>query len=409
MTDYKKAQKILEENDQEQLLRFYGELSDSEKEELTEQILTLDFSVLASLIDRNRPSLRGKISPLSAMQIGDIQKNRERFTREGLSVIRAGKTAAVLLAGGMGTRLGSSGPKGTYDIGITRHVFIFQCLFENLMSSVKEADTWIHLFIMTSSRNDTETREFIKSHNYFGYKPEYVTFFIQDAAPAVDFNGKILLEEKYRIATSPNGNGGWFSSMVRAGLTGKMHDEGIEWLNVFSVDNVLQKICEPCFIGAVLQSGCASGSKVVRKAGPDEKIGVMCLEDGKPSVVEYIEMTDELRNTMDKNGEPAYNFGVILNYLFNVAELERVLSRKMPLHLAKKKIPFIDEKGFPVIPNEPNGYKFELFILDLIHEMPGCLPYEVMRNSDFAPIKNKTGVDSVESARELCRVNNIVL
>lgn len=178
---------------------------------------------------------------------------------------------------------------------------------------------------------------------------------------------------------------------------------------MFAVDNVLQRIADPCFVGAVLSGECASGAKVVRKCAPDEKIGVICLEDGRPSIVEYYELTDELMNAKDENGDPAYYFGVILNYLFRVGDLEKIRERKLPLHIVEKKIPYLNEKGEKVKPDAPNGYKFEQLVLDMIHELDGCLPFEVVREKEFAPIKNATGIDSVESARELCKKNGIEL
>ncbi len=148
---------------------------------------------------------------------------------------------------------------------------------------------------------------------------------------------------------------------------------------------------------------------MVKKCAPDEKIGVICLEDGRPSIVEYYELTDELMNAKDENGDPAYYFGVILNYLFRISDLEKIRERNLPLHLVEKKISYIDEAGNKVKPEAPNGYKFEQLVLDMIHEMDSCLPFEVERNREFAPIKNKTGIDSVESARELCKENGITL
>ena len=197
--------------------------------------------------------------------------------------------------------------------------------------------------------------------------------------------------------------------MKNNGMLDIVHNEGIEWLNVFAVDNVLQRIADPCFIGATIQRGCVVGSKVVRKNAPDEKVGVMCLEDGRPSIVEYYELTDELMNAKDEKGDPAYNYGVILNYLFKVQDLEKIMEEKMPLHIVEKKIPYLNENGEPVKPEAPNGYKFESLVLDMIHQMDSCLPFEVVRRKEFAPIKNKTGVDSVESARELLTENGVVL
>ena len=138
-------------------------------------------------------------------------------------------------------------------------------------------------------------------------------------------------------------------------------------------------------------------------------MGVMCLEDGRPSIVEYYELTDELMNAKDEKGEPAYNFGVILNYLFREKDLEELLAKKLPLHVVEKKIPYLDAEAKLVKPEEPNGYKFENLVLDMIHELDSCLPYEVVRDQEFAPIKNKTGVDSVESARELLKLNGVEL
>ena len=186
-----------------------------------------------------------------------------------------------------------------------------------------------------------------------------------------------------------------------------IHDRGIEWLNVFAVDNVLQRIADPGFIGAVIKSGLQSGGKVVSKASPDEKVGVLCLEDGMPSIVEYYEMTEEMRTLLNENGELAYKYGVILNYLFNVAKLEEICDKKLPVHIVDKKIPFMNDNGEYVIPTEPNGQKFETLVLDMVHMQDSCLAYEVVREKEFAPVKNATGVDSVDSARELLKANGV--
>ena len=194
-----------------------------------------------------------------------------------------------------------------------------------------------------------------------------------------------------------------------AGLIDKVHELGIEWLNTFAVDNVLQRIADPVFVGATIASGSACGAKTVRKAAPDEKVGVMCLQNGRPSIIEYYEMTPELMETKNENGDPAYNFGVIMNYLFREKDLERIVDEVLPVHIVEKKIPCLDENGNPVSPAEPNGYKFEQLVLDMVRELDSCLPVEVERTREFAPIKNKTGIDSVESARELCLKNGIEL
>ncbi len=404
--NYNEALEKLRAFGQEHVLRFYDELNDDEKNELLSQIERTDFTVIEQAAEGGK---RGKIAPIKAMTLSEIELGRERFERIGMEAVRAGKVGAVLLAGGMGTRLGYDAPKGMYDIGINRHVYIFQRVIENLMKVVERAGNYIQLFVMTSEKNHDATVNFFREHDYFGYDSGYIAFFMQDMAPAADYDGKVYMEAKNCIATSPNGNGGWFLSMKKSGLMELIEKRGIEWLNVFAVDNVLQNIADTAFVGAVLEGGYSVGSKVIRKVSPDEKVGVMCTDDGRPSIVEYIELTEDMLTQKDENGEYAYNFGVILNYLFKVDCLTGLLERKLPYHKSAKKIPYINEAGEPVKPEEPNGYKYEQFILDMIQMLDSCLPFEVEREREFAPIKNKTGVDSVESARELLKKNGIEL
>lgn len=404
--NYNEAMEKLKKYGQEHVLKYYDELPDEQRNTLIEQIDRTDFTVIGQAAETGK---RGIIAPIKAMTIPEIAMGRERFERIGMEAVKAGKLGAVLLAGGMGTRLGSDAPKGMYDIGISKPVYIFQRLIENLMKVVEKAGNYIQLFVMTSEKNHDATVGFFKEHDYFGYDKDYIAFFKQDMAPAADFDGKVYMEAKDSIATSPNGNGGWFLSMKKSGLLELVEKRGIEWLNVFAVDNVLQSIADPVFAGAVLEGGYSVGSKVIRKVNPQEKVGVMCTEDGRPSIVEYIELTEDMLTQRDENGEYAYNFGVILNYLFKVDKLVNLLERKLPYHKSAKKIPYINEAGELVKPEEPNGYKYEQFILDMIQMLDSCLPFEVVRGKEFAPIKNKTGVDSVESARELLRKNGIEL
>ena len=404
------AKKKLETFGQEHVLKYYDELSETEKKDLLTQIDETDFAVLENCKNLGKSEGRGEFSPLAAMQVSEIERRKDEFAAAGIKALKEGKVAACLLAGGMGTRLGSDNPKGMYDIGLTKPVFIFQRIIENLLDTVKQADgAYIRLFIMTSEKNNDATINFLKEHNFFGYPEEKITFFKQDMAPASDYNGKVYMEGKGRISTSPNGNAGWYASMLKAGLRDLIQKEGIEWIDIFAVDNVLQRIADPCFVGATLTAGVSCGAKVVRKNAPDEKVGVMCLEDGKPSIVEYYELSQEMMDAKDENGDPAYNYGVILNYLFNENDLYEIAKKTLPLHVVEKKIPYIDENANLVKPESPNGCKFEQLVLDMIHELPTCLPYEVVREKEFAPIKNKEGVDSVESARELCKLNGIEL
>ncbi|MBO5165490.1 MAG: UDPGP type 1 family protein [Lachnospiraceae bacterium] len=405
---YAVAKEKLGKYGQEHVLQYFEELNEVEQAELLKQVEATDFSVVEA-IGNEELVKKGKITPLKAMELAEIETNRDKYYQTGMEAIRAGRVGAVLLAGGMGTRLGSDDPKGMYNIGLTKDMYIFERLFVNLMDVTVQAGCPIHLFVMTSDKNHEATVKFMTEHAFFGYDAEYVHFFKQEMAPAADYSGKIYMESKSKMSTSPNGNGGWYISMKNTGILDIVKKAGIEWLNVFAVDNVLQRIADPVFVGAVLENNCVVGSKVVKKNAPDEKVGVMCLEDGRPSIVEYYELTEELMNAKDEKGDPAYNFGVILNYLFKESALAELLEKKLPLHVVEKKIPYMDKEGNFIKPEEPNGYKFESLVLDMIHEMDSCLPFEVVRNKEFAPIKNKTGVDSVESARALLKENGVEL
>ena len=400
---------ILREHGQEHIIEAYDALDEAGKEKLANQVAKIDWSMVAMAGHKELAQERGKLEPLSALEVNEINARKDEYEAKGLEAIKAGKVGAVLLAGGQGTRLGSDGPKGKYNIGLTKDVYIFERLIRNLQDVTDKAGCYVPLYIMTSDKNNDETIAFFKEKSYFGYPEEYVKFFKQEMAPSTDYDGKLLMEAKDSLSLSPNGNGGWFYSMSVTGILDDVHQRGIEWLNIFAVDNVLQRIADPVFVGATIDSGRVSGAKVVRKADPNEKVGVLCLEDGRPSIVEYYEMTEEIINSREANGELSYNFGVILNYLFRVDKLEEIMNEKMPVHVVEKKIPYIDKEGNYHKPETPNGYKFELLVLDMIHLLDNCLSFEVVRNHEFAPIKNKTGVDSVESSQALLKENGVEL
>lgn len=401
------AKRKLSASGQEHLLRYWDDLDEEQRSYLLEQIEGLDMDLLKLVQKDPGETPRGKLEPLGAVTIGEIQKKRQRYESIGIRALKENRVGAVLLAGGQGTRLGLDKPKGMLNVGVGKELYLFEQLIHNMLHVVDKAGKWIPLFIMTSEKNHKDTVDFFEEKGYFGYERTCVYFFVQKMAPSVGYDGRILMEEKYKISSSPNGNGGWFNSLASAGLLDKISELGIEWLNVFSVDNVLQKIADPVFVGAVIENGCVCGSKVVAKADPNERVGVLCLEDGKPSIVEYYEMTDEMIHSRDEEGKLLYNYGVILNYLFNVEVLTRIMNQNLPTHIVEKKIPYINDNAEYVKPEEPNGYKFETLVLDMIHMMDNCLSFEVIRDREFAPIKNATGVDSLESARELMKKNGI--
>lgn len=397
-----KVKEQIEKNKQKYLLKY---VNGSMPKRLEEQLLEYDWSYLKLIHEKQQE--RGTFSPLKATTLDEIERKASDYRKTGLEAIKATKVGAILLAGGQGTRLGFDKAKGMFNFGETKQKYIFQQLIENLRKVVDEAGAWVPLYIMTSEKNDADTRAFFEEHDFFGYHRDYVKFFVQEMVPAVDFEGNLLVEAEDSLAMSPNGNGGWFKSLLKAGLDKDILEKGIEWLNVFAVDNVLQQIADPVFVGATMQSGCVSGAKVVRKCDPYEKVGAMCLENGKPSIVEYYELTPEMAEAKGEDGALLYGFGVILNYLFRVDKLMETTSKNMPLHIVEKKVPYIDENGVSVKPETPNAYKFETLILDMVYMMDNCLPFEVEREKEFAPIKNATGVDSVESARALLKKNGI--
>lgn len=404
------AQNLLVGKGQEGLLKYWSELTEKERNILLSAVENMDWGF--EKVWRNPQDLSGagtEIKPIRGLTLAEIETRKEEYKKIGIEALQKGKVAAVLLAGGQGSRLGSDAPKGAYDIGITKHLYIFEQQVKNILEDVKEAGVYPPLYIMTSEKNHDATKAFWEEHGFFSYPKNEVVFFKQGMSPAVDFNGKIYLENKYTPALSPNGNGGWFGSMCKAGLDKDMEKRGVEWLNIYAVDNVLQRILDPVFIGATIESGVNCGAKAVRKTDPYEKVGALCLQDGKPAIIEYYELTDEMANERDEDGELSYSFGVIMNYLFRVEKLKEIAGEKMPVHVVKKKIEYLDENGETKKPQTENGYKFETLAVDLIKLMDSVLPFEVEREKEFAPIKNKTGVDSVESARILLQKNGVKL
>lgn len=398
----------LKKYNQEHLLKYYDELTETEKNILIEQINNIDWDFV-SYLNHSDNKKNSVIAPIQAMTLDEIAKNENRYKEIGLNAIKEGKLCLLLLAGGQGTRLGFDKPKGCFNMGLSKDLYIFELLIEHTLDVVKEAGCFIHMYIMCSDINYQDTTDFFEAHNYFGYSKEYIHFFVQELNPATDFDGKILMNGKHSLALSPNGNGGWFSSMHRAGLLDKIFASNIEWINVFSVDNVLQRIADPVFLGATIDSKKMCGAKVVSKVSPTEKVGAMCTEDGKPHIIEYYELSEEMRNQKNSDGSLAYGYGVTLNYLFPISRLEETLNSHMPLHVVKKAVPYLNDEGKLITPENVNGYKFETLALDLIHEMDDCLVFEIEREKEFAPVKNSQGVDSVDTARDLLIKNGYIL
>ncbi|MDE7379417.1 MAG: UTP--glucose-1-phosphate uridylyltransferase [Clostridia bacterium] len=401
--DIKSARELLNRHGQPQLLDYYDGLSEEQRAQLLGAIDGIDFSVLENIAAAKKTVYN--LSPADVLSLEHIKEHSEEYSRIGIDAIKQGKVAAVLLAGGQGTRLGINAPKGTFNIGVYKTLSIFECQINNLLQVVKKAGVYPHMFVMTSTINHKQTVDFFKENAYFGYQADKIHFYVQKTAPAISEDGKILLEEKYMPVLTPNGNGGWYFSL-RTSECGKiLKESGIEWLNVYGVDNVLQKICDPVFIGATLKKGAACAGKVVKKTSPEEKVGVLCRDGNIPAVVEYYEMPEYDKTALAEDGQLKYRYGVTLNYLFKVSELDKVRPEQLPYHLAEKQIEHI-EGGEKV---KSRGLKLETLAVDIIKLMGDCLGVEVEREKEFAPVKNATGTDSVDTARALLVKNGIDL
>lgn len=407
-TKLQQARELAARHGQEHLLAFHGSLPAAEQEALADQILAVDFAKVAGLhrdLVKNQAAgqdAAGAVEPLSAKAWEDFPiSERAAMANQGMRALRDGKVAAFLVAGGQGTRLGHDGPKGVFDIGLPSRKSLFQLQAERLLRLSRQAGKAIPWYIMTSEENHAETTAFFKDRRYFGLPERDVTFFKQGQLPVVDAEGRILLAAKGRLSQGPNGNGGCFLALRDSGALEDMRRRGVEYVFFYSVDNALVKVCDPHFIGYAMAAGLPAASKAVVKAGPEEKVGVLCTRGGRPSVVEYSEMTPEMLGARDAAGRLRFESANIAIHLFTRAFLERSASADLPYHVAHKKIAYAGADGSPVTPTSPNAYKFELFMFDLFPLAEGMAGLLVKREEEFAPVKNRDGVDSPASARAL--------
>lgn len=390
---------------QEQLLAFYGELSEDEKARLSEDIENIDFELMSELyrktFEDSSQKAGGELSPLRGTDAAAMSEaERSRLYKLGLDEISDGRMAALTMAGGQGTRLGHNGPKGTYDIGLPSHKSLFEIQCDGLKRVSKEAGRAVPWYIMTSHINNAETEAFFKEHDYFGYGKENIVFFKQEMIPALDRGGRLLLENKYTVLKSPNGNGGLFSSLRRVGAFNDMRKRGVSRIFICGIDNCLVKMADPLFLGFLEDGGYKAAAKSFLKRTADEKAGVFCMKDGKPNVVEYTEMPEELAAMQYENGEWVYGDTNVLNYIFDIDTAEALADEGLSYHIAVKKINYLDaDTGEEAM--IPDGYKFELFLFDAFSKLDDLGILRIERTEEFAPVKNKTGVDSAESAREM--------
>ena len=322
----------------------------------------------------------------------------------GEAALRAGRVAAFTVAGGQGTRLGYDGPKGTFGVTPIKGKSLFQVFAEKIVAAGRRYGRSLHWFIMTSHANHEQTEAFFVGNRHFGLDPARVHFFRQGRMPAVDYSGKILLEGTGSLALSPDGHGGSFRALHRSGALDLMQAEGVEVLSYFQVDNPLVRCIDPEFIGFHLLRGSEMSSKMVPKAGAEEKVGHFCVQNGRVCVIEYSDMPAALQRETLADGSLRFRSGSIAIHV-----IDREFARRMatggegvalPFHRADKKIPTIDASGAPVRPDKPNGVKFELFVFDALPFARNSIVIETARADDFSPVKNATGVDSLQTCRD---------
>ena len=393
----------LKKYNQEHLLNFYNTLDENKQKKFLNQINEINFELMNSLYNSTKKSNDndcGKVEPIEFMDKYKLNGAYKEYEEVGKKAIKAGKLAAVTMAGGQGTRLGHNGPKGTFDIGLDSHKSLFELLCDSLKEASKKYDVQIPWFIMTSKENNEQTIEFFKKNKYFGYEKN-IYFFVQGELPMLDTEGKILIGEDGLIKFASDGHGGVYESLVKNGMINKMKELGVEWIFIGGVDNCLVKMVDPVLMGIAIEKNVQAAVKSVVKANPQEKVGVFCKKNGKPGVVEYTEISEEMAQSTDENGELLYGESHILCNLFNINAVERMGSNPLPYHVAYKKATYIDKDGNKVVPEGPNAYKFEAFLFDAFGELDNMAVLRVKREEEFAPVKNAKGVDSPETAKKL--------
>lgn len=394
------------------IFRFAEELSESSLRNLIDQAEEIDLLEIERL-NRELVSGGAHVLDLEGLEpapfiphpaCGGDDALWQSAREAGEEALRAGKVAAFTVAGGQGTRLGFNGPKGTFPVTPIREATLFQVFAEKIRAASLRYRKSIPWLIMTSHVNHQATVAAFEEQNYFGLNRDDVIFFRQGRMPAVDAEGKILLEEKDRIAMSPDGHGGSLRALVRSGALARLKKRGIDTISYFQVDNPLVHAIDPAFIGFHRQKKSEMSSKMIPKAYATEKVGHFCKQGGRMVVVEYSDMPEALQEETLADGKLRFIAGSIAIHVLSVAFVERLgdphSTDSLPFHRADKKIPCIDGSGQPVRPTKPNGIKFEMFVFDALPFAGNPVVIETRREDEFSPVKNAEGLDSVKTCRD---------
>ena len=404
--EYEEVLKKLEKYGQEHLLTRYEKLEDEKKAKIIKQIKNIDFDQAVELFNITTKSIKkpdGEFNNIEYVDKSKLSKeDYDKYYEIGKKQIEEGKYAVVTMAGGQGTRLGYVAPKGTFKIGGGVEKSLFEALSDTIKEAREKYNINIPWYIMTSRENNNATEKFFEKHDFFGLPYEDVKFFKQGELPMLDTNGKLMLDETGLIKLAADGHGGVFESLVKNGYLDDMKARGIEWIFISGVDNVLAGLVDPIAVGLAITEGTLATGKSVVKRSPTEGVGVFCKKNGRPYVIEYTEITEEMANARDNNGELLYGESHILTNLFNIKALEDIAQNKLPYHKAFKKAKYTDvETGEIIKPEKPNAYKYEAFIFDAFERLDSMSILRVKREDEFAPLKNADGEDSPDTARKL--------
>lgn len=391
---------------QEHVLAGWDSLTTWEQAAFVGQLAGVDLAELDALLCRkDEPASalppRDRIAPLPVEAAADIPMSA---VARGEEALRNGEVAALVVAGGQGTRLGFDWPKGMYPVGPVSRAPLFQVHAEKVLALSRRYGAAIPFLVMTSPATHADTEAFFQEHKFFGLPEDQVTFFTQGTMPAVDLaTGKLLLEKQGGLVLTPNGHGGTLTALADSGLLADLAGRGVKHVFYFQVDNPLVNICDAAFLGRHIESGSDASSKVVFKEQPGEKVGVLALVDGRCGIVEYSDMPAAMAEERAADGSLLFRAGNPAIHIFSVPFLERVTTGadRLAYHLAKKKVPHYDPTtGETVTPERENALKFELFIFDALPLAERWLAVSVDRADEFAPLKNATGADSPEAVRQ---------